>query len=92
MAGINDPAYAHSCWQDYARVLEQHCAAIIFTAPCSATFHLWQLFTIAIQKDKPSEKVFLDTLADLTQWVQAQNHTVKKARRALDLLGGNPAY
>jgi hypothetical protein len=85
---MKNPADAPSHWPDYARAPESHCIATILTACCNATFHLRQLYAIAVQKDQIFEDMPPDTLADLILEGQAEDHTMKEACTALGLPRG----
>ncbi len=90
-AGKKNLANAPSCRPDYARVPEGQCVATILTTRCSAMFHLWQLYTAAVQEDQIFEDVPPDTLCNLIQEGLAEDHTTKEARTALGLPRGYPA-
>ncbi len=52
-----------SCWRDYARTPEDHCAATILIARCNATSRLWQLYAATVQEDQVFVDVLPNTLA-----------------------------
>ncbi len=90
-AGKKNPANAHSCRPEYARVPEGCCAAAILTASCNATFCFRQLYSATVQEDKVFKDVPPDTLTNLIQQGQVEEHITKEVRIALGFPRGYPA-
>jgi hypothetical protein len=90
-AGKKNPADAPSRRPDYAKVPEGRCTATILIVRCSATFSFRQLYAAAVQEDKVFKDVPPDTLTDLIQQGQVEDHTAKEVCTALGFPRGYPA-